>query len=76
MDQQLVIIHVRFVPDGTVVEIGERPEGLSPQEWFDLLSEKIGGTTYQALSGGRGIFRLTREQVDGFKAEAGAATAA
>lgn len=69
MEENLVIIHARFAPDGTVVEIGERPTALTPQEWFNYLSEKIGGTTYQALSGGRGIFRLSREQVDGFKAE-------
>lgn len=71
-----VVIHARFAPDGTIVEIGERPVGLSPQEWFNFLSEKIGGNTYQALSGGRGIFRTTREQLDGLKAEAGAQTAA
>ncbi len=75
MDPQSVIIHVRFAPNGSVVEIGERPVGKNPQEWFEYLSEKIGATTYQPLSGGRGVFRLTRAQVDSFKAEV-AATAA
>jgi hypothetical protein len=69
MDPQLVIIHARFAPNGTIVEISERPPALTPQEWFDFLSEKVGGETYQALSGGRGVFRLTREQVDALKVE-------
>jgi len=69
MESQTVMIHVRFAPNGTVVEIGERPAGKNPQGWFDHLSERLGGTTYQALSGGRGVFRLTREQVDALKSE-------
>ncbi len=68
MESQTVMIHIRFAPNGTVVEIGERPAGKNPQEWFDRLSERVGGTSYQALSGGRGVFRLTREQVDALKA--------
>lgn len=68
MESGNVIIHARFAPNGTVVEIGERPVALSPQEWFDLLSEKA-GTAYQSFSGGRGVFRLTREKVDALKTE-------
>ena len=68
MEQQ-VIIHARFAPNGTVVEISERPAALSPQEWFDFLSDKVGGTSYQALSGGRGVFRLKRPEVDALKVE-------
>jgi hypothetical protein len=70
MDTQAVIIHSRFAPNGTIVEISERPSGLTPQEWFDFLSVKVGGDSYQALSGGRGVFRLTREQLDTLKSEA------
>jgi hypothetical protein len=69
MESQNVMIHVRFAPNGTVVEISERPTGKNPQEWFDYLSDRVGGKTYQPLSGGRGVFRLTREQVDSLKAE-------
>lgn len=69
MDPNLVIIHARFATNGSIAEIGERPAGLTPQEWFDFLSDKVGGETYQALMGGRGIFRLTKEQVDALKAE-------
>lgn len=61
-----IIVHVRFAPNGTVVEIGERPEGLAPQDWFNRLS--AAGTAYQALAGGRGVFRLTRPEIDVLKA--------
>ena len=59
---------MRFAPNGTVVEISERPKALSPQEWYDFLSDKA-GNAYQPLSGGRGVFRLTAEEVESFKAE-------
>jgi hypothetical protein len=62
-----VMIHVRFSPDGSVVEIGERPADLDPQAWFNRLSDKA-GTGYQPLSGGRGLFRLSRADVDALKA--------
>jgi len=65
----VIIIHARFAPNGTVVEIGERPAALNPQQWFDFLSEKIGAKAYQALSGGRGVFRTTRDVVDALKTE-------
>ena len=51
-----------------VVEISERPAALSPQQWFNYLSDKA-GNAYQALAGGRGVFRLTRAVVDALKAE-------
>ncbi len=68
METQNVIIHVRFAPNGTVVEIGERPKAISPQEWFFSLSDKA-ANAYQPLAGGRGVFRLTRDEVETFKAE-------
>ena len=68
MDSQRVMIHLRFAPNGTVVEISERPAALSPQRWFNCLSDKY-GNAYQAFSGGRGIFRLTRAEVDALKAD-------
>jgi len=69
MDANLVIIHARFAPDGGIVEISERPAGLSPQEWFDFLSYAE-ATNYQALMGGRGVFRITKERVQALAAEA------
>lgn len=68
MDAEKVLIHARFAPDGTVVEISERPQGLDPQDWFNYLSDRA-GDVYQALAGGRGIFRLDRARIDAFKAE-------
>jgi hypothetical protein len=64
----MVIIHSRAAPDGTIVEIGERPPGLSPQEWFNFLSHAA-GDAYQAFSGARGVFRIERVRLDTLKAE-------
>ena len=63
-----VIIHARFAPNGTVVEISERPAALTPQDWFNFLSENA-GDVYQTLAGGRGVFRLSRARVDALKQE-------
>jgi hypothetical protein len=69
MENGLVMIHVRFAPDGAVVEIGERPAGESAQEWFNRLSEHT-GNGYQPLSGGRAVFRVPRVEVDLLKSSA------
>lgn len=48
------------------MQIGERSEGTPVQEWLN----RLGGSTqncFEALSGGRGIFRLGREQVEALK---------
>lgn len=66
MENDKVTIHVRFAPDGSVTEIGERPAALTAQAWFNRLSDAA-GDGYQALSGGRGLFRLGRERVDTLK---------
>jgi len=60
------MIHVRFSPDGTVVEIGERPPSMSPQDWFDRLSRNS-GNNYQTLSGGRGLFRIASGDLQALK---------
>lgn len=62
-----VLIHVRFSPDGAVTEIGERPGAAPPQQWFDLLTDKV-GESFQPLSGGRGVFRAARGTIDELKA--------
>ncbi len=69
METQSVMIHLRCAPDGSVSEISERPAVLSPQAWFNFLSEKA-ATVYQPLAGGRGVFRLTRAEVDALQAGA------
>ena len=62
MSNDSVMIHVRFSPDGTVREISERPLTLSAQDWFNRLSTEA-ASVYQALSGGRGLFRLSPTQL-------------
>jgi len=64
-----IIIHVRFAPNGRVIQISERPAKLTPDQWFDLLKARA-DSAYHLLSGGRGVFRLTRAAVDTFKQEA------
>jgi len=65
------VIHLRFFPDGTVAEIGERPSGVQPHDWYKYLCNNT-QNTYQALSGGRGLFRLPRTEVDALKASCAA----
>ena len=67
-ENQNVLIHVRFAPNAAVVEISERPPGMSGQDWFYFLSDKA-ASVYQPLAGGRGVFRLTRAAIDTLKAE-------
>ena len=61
-----VMVHVRFAPNGQVTEIGERPVALSAQDWFNHLSQHA-GSGYQVLSGGRGIFRLSRDALESLR---------
>ncbi|MDU0955996.1 MAG: hypothetical protein E7A86_12630 [Bradyrhizobium sp.] len=65
-----ITLHVRFAPDGTVAAISERPAALTPQQWFNKLSEAIGMKAYQTFAGGRGMFKVARDQVEALKAAA------
>jgi hypothetical protein len=67
MDETTIMVHVRFSPDGMVVEIGERPHWAEAQEWFNVLSNRM-ADTYESLSGGRGVFRAARAELDSLKA--------
>ncbi|MEJ2552433.1 MAG: hypothetical protein P8164_01030 [Gammaproteobacteria bacterium] len=62
MENDQIMIHVRFAPNGTVTEIGERPAAASAQDWFNHLSQN-NGDSYKTYSGGRGLFRLSGEQL-------------
>lgn len=68
METDNVMIHVRFAPNGEVVEIGERPADATPREWFNCLSDKA-GTHYRTFAGGRGVFSLTRQEIDMLKGD-------
>ncbi len=61
MESADIMIHVPFSPDGTVREISARLATLSAQDWFNRLSNEA-ASAYQALSGGRGLFRLSALQ--------------
>lgn len=69
MENDEMMIHVRFAPDGSVVTIGERPSELSTQEWFNLLASST-TDSYETLSGGRALFRLPKQQVEQLKSSA------
>ena len=69
MENDQVMIHVRFAPNGTVASIGERPGTLSEQDWFNLLARST-TDSYETLSGGRALFRLPKLQVDQLKSSA------
>ncbi len=62
-----ILIHVRFNNDGSVLEIQERPTSLTPEQWFKKLSD-VAGNAFQALTGGRGVFRITPTEVEALKA--------
>jgi len=44
---------------------------LSPQQWFNSLSENA-AAHYQAYAGGRGLFRIPRTDLEGFKVQVAA----
>lgn len=69
MENDQIMIHVRFAPNGTVSSIGERPAALSEQDWFNLLARST-TDSYETLSGGRALFRLPKQQVDQLKSSA------
>ena len=69
MASNATVIHVRFAPDGSVTEIGERPASLTAQQWFDRLSNKH-AMDFHALSGGRGVYRVAAAEVEALKAAA------
>lgn len=53
----VVVVNVRFQPNGLVNMINQKPQGLNDQEWFDRLCRVASGH-YLALSGGRGAFSI------------------
>jgi hypothetical protein len=69
MSTQDIMIHVRFAPDGTVTEIGERPSGCTAQQWFDFLTRQS-GLSYLTLSGGRAVFRGAPEAIAALREQA------
>ena len=62
MDTSAILIHVTFAPDGTVVTISSKPEAAGAQQWFNFLTRHT-TDCYQALSGGRGVFKVPAAQL-------------
>ncbi|UWU68132.1 hypothetical protein N2602_34295 [Bradyrhizobium sp. NC92] len=61
-----IIIHVRFAPNGSVLQISERPPRLTPDQWFHVLNARA-SSAYRPLAHGRGLFCLTRAAVDALR---------
>jgi hypothetical protein len=36
-----IVIHARYMADGSIAEISERPEALSGQQWFNFLCKQV-----------------------------------
>lgn len=66
MGTDKTIIHARFAPDGSVIDIGERPDWADPQQWFNLLSYST-VNCYQSLANGRGVFRIVPQELAALK---------
>lgn len=63
----IFIVHVRFRNDATVWLIDECPDHLDNQAWYNLLCKRA-GSRYAPRMGGRGDFRLTRDELEALKA--------
>jgi len=66
MSTNKTIIHASFTSSGTVIDIGDRPDWANPQQWFNFLSHNT-ANCYQALSNGRGVFRIDPEELAALK---------
>ncbi|GLH75446.1 hypothetical protein SSBR45G_03540 [Bradyrhizobium sp. SSBR45G] len=54
-----VLIHVRFFPNSDINTIGEKPAGLTANQWYERLLD-MARPHYQTFAGGRGFFRIPR----------------
>ena len=61
-------VHVVFSNDGSVKKISGCPEGIGGQDWFNFLSRKT-CDRYESLSGGRGVFRFEKEEIEALAGE-------
>jgi hypothetical protein len=64
-----VLIHVRYWPNSDIMNIDRLPQGVSAQNWHDLLVMDD-DAHYQTFAGGRGFFRLPRRVYDNLSAQA------
>ena len=66
------LVHVVFAVDGTARKISACPPEMSAQDWFNILSRDT-RERYEALSGGRGVFRLETGELASLQQKAEAA---
>jgi hypothetical protein len=64
-----VLVHLRFHPNADIATIGEKPEHLTPHQWYTLLCEGA-YDHYRGLAGGRGCFSIPRSKFDAIRAKA------
>lgn len=69
------LVHVIFAIDGTVRKISACPPESDAQGWFNILSRET-RNRYEALSGGRGVFRLDPGELSALQERAAAAGSA
>jgi hypothetical protein len=68
LNSATVLLHVRFRPDTTILDIDECPVEMTQEEWFKRLCARAGGK-FATRAGGRGFFRLTHIELETLKVQ-------
>ena len=68
LNSATVLLHVRFRPDTTILDIDECPVEMTKEEWFKRLCARAGGK-FATRAGGRGFFRLTHVELETLKVQ-------
>ena len=66
LNSATLLLHVRFRPDTTILNIDECPAEMTNEEWFKRLCARAGGK-FATRAGGRGFFRLTHVELEALK---------
>ena len=67
LNSATILLHVRFRPDTTILNIDECPAEMTNDEWFKRLCARAGGGKFATRAGGRGFFRLTHVELETLK---------
>jgi hypothetical protein len=68
LNSATVLLHVRFRPDSTILNIDECPAEMTKEEWFKRLCARA-GAKFATRAGGRGFFRLTHVELETLKVQ-------
>jgi hypothetical protein len=63
----MVTVFVRFGPNAGVLDISDRPDGLTKEQWVKPLHTHA-GDRYQSRAGGRGFFKISSAELERLKA--------